>query len=210
MRRFDSDPRLQSFPLVTKSAAQVARKSSSRSSVRASGNIFPRAEQNDFRRASSRSYFLTTPADTFSVRFPGLSARVITILIGIQLYFVMYMKQLSSRLMPDDPGWDVPWMTMDQSMLARTMLFVSLVLLPGFAALFVMVQVATQLFRNSSFWHPRTLFNNISVPSRAQLVLMLVGFFVSLCLSILCWKYRPKLTEPVAPSEVLEDQGSGI
>ena len=39
---------------------------------------------------------------------------------------------------------------------------------------------------------------------------MLIGFVVSVILSFLCWEYRPKLTEPVAPPEVLEDQGSGI
>lgn len=75
----------------------------------------------------------TEAFEAFGFKFKGeqVTRWGIILLIGVQLYLVMYLKQLSGKLKPDDPGWDLPWMAMDQSLLARVMLFVSMVLLPN-------------------------------------------------------------------------------
>jgi hypothetical protein len=41
----------------------------------------------------------------------------------------------SRKLKPEDPGWDVPWIGMDSSQLSKTILYVSLVVLPCIAAI---------------------------------------------------------------------------
>ena len=37
------------------------------------------------------------------------------ILLGVQIYLLSFLKQLSGKLGPDDAGWDVPWVGMDQT-----------------------------------------------------------------------------------------------
>lgn len=109
----------------------------------------------------------------------------IVLLLGVQLYMVMYLRQFGRKLSYDDPGWDMPWMAMDQSMLARTMFFISLVLLPACAALVVVLEAERR-------------------SSRAEMILMPLGLVASVVLSVLSWKYRPVPTEPVAPSQLFE------
>lgn len=109
----------------------------------------------------------------------------IVLLLGMQLYMVMYLRQFGRKLNYDDPGWDMPWMAMDQSMLARTMLFISLVLLPSCAALVVVIQAERS-------------------GQRVEMILMPLGLLASVALSVLSWKFRPKLTEPVAPAQLFE------
>ena len=109
----------------------------------------------------------------------------IVVLLGVQLYLVMYLRQFSKKLNYDDPGWDMPWMAMDQSMLARTMLFISLVLLPTCAALVVVIQAERS-------------------GQRVEMILMPLGLVASLVLAVLSWQFRPKLTEPVAPAQLFE------
>ena len=143
--------------------------------------------------------------EAFGVKFPSeqVTGWGMIALIGVQVYMVMYLKLLSNKLRPDDPGWDVPWMAMDQSMIARIMLFVSLVFLPTCTALLVMVQAALQV-SDSWTWRIVNIFKSLEKTDRAELLLMLVGFCASVTLSILSWKYRPKLTEPSASAQLFE------
>jgi len=52
-------------------------------------------------------------------------------LIAVQIYFLMYLRRLFDKLKPDDPGWDVPWIAMDQSAFAVFMYLLTVVLLPA-------------------------------------------------------------------------------
>src|SRR5262249_32278946 len=84
--------------------------------------------------------------DVFGIKFPSeqVTRWGIIVLIGVQLYFLMYLMRLSNKLRGDDPGWDVPWMAMDPSWLARTLLFVSVLCLPIFAAFLVAVRAVSE------------------------------------------------------------------
>src|SRR5215471_7320028 len=93
-------------------------------------------------------------------------------------YMAMYLIRLSNKLRPDDPGWDVP-LAMEQSLLARISLFVSVVSLPVYAALALQIRAPFRWGENNF-----------------EIVVMLVGLIVSLTLSVLSWKYRPRLNEP--------------
>lgn len=143
--------------------------------------------------------------DAFGVKFPTeqITRWGIILLIGVQLYFLMYLRRFSNKLKSEDPAWDVPWMAMDQSRLARILLFVSVLCLPIYAACLVAVKaiqdfprepipyVIHSIFVTANLWHLRHFWS-------------VIVFLVSVSLSVQCWRYRPRLTEPVAPSQMFE------
>lgn len=131
------------------------------------------------------------PFEAFGLKIPGNRIAVwgIVVLVSVQLYFVMYLRRLSNKLQPDDPGWDVPWMAMDESKFARAMLFVSVVLLPAGATFVV---IAREMRAGSS--RSEDIEGNI----------VMCGFLLSWVLDLLSWRYRPKLREPSVPSQLFE------
>jgi hypothetical protein len=141
--------------------------------------------------------------EAFGVKFPSeqVTRWRIVVLTGVQLYLLMYLRQLFNRLKPDDPGWDVPWMAMDQSLLARIMLFSSFCVLPFVAALGLLLQAKLQLFPEGWIsWHGPQIHRSEVI----QILLMIAGLCVSVTLAILSWKYRPRLSQPVAPAQLFE------
>jgi hypothetical protein len=140
--------------------------------------------------------------DAFGIKFPSeqVTRWGIIVLVGVQLYFLMYLRLLSSKLKRDDPAWNVPWMAMDQSWLARAMLLASVSCLPIYAACLVAVRALSQR-PSEKLW---TVIRSTNSALIRQNVWVLFGFVVSVILSILCWKHRPKLTEPVANPQVFE------
>lgn len=128
--------------------------------------------------------------EAFGIKFPSelVTRWGFVLLIGVQLYLFMYLRRLSDNLDPEDPGWDSPWFAMDTSWLARSLLFVSLVVLPSVTELEMMVRSFT-LKSHHPFLDMYPVF---------------MAFCISVGLSILCWKYRPKLTEAVAPAQLFE------
>jgi hypothetical protein len=131
------------------------------------------------------------PFEAFGLKIPESRIAVwgIVILISIQLYFVMYMRRLSNKLKPDDPGWDVPWMAMDQSILARAMLFVSIVVLPA-CATFAVIAHAME--------------SGNSRGENIEAIVVTCGFLLSWVLDYLSWRYRPKLRAPSVPPQLFE------
>lgn len=146
--------------------------------------------------------------DAFGIKFPSeqVTRWGIIVLIGVQLYFLMYLRRLSNKLEKDYPAWDVPWMAMDQSRLARAMLFASVLCLPIYAAFLVAVRAMADRPGEKVL----SIVRSLHLALIKQNVWVLIGFVVSVSLSILCWTYRPKLKQPDVPPEALEDQGSGI
>jgi hypothetical protein len=135
--------------------------------------------------------------EAFGIKFPGdqVARWGIVVLIGVQLYLLLYLRRLSGKLKPEDPGWDVPWMAMDQSLFARIMFFVSLVVLPGCSAFLVIARAGWPLVSEGWPSDPSDLW---------QLLLTLAGVTLSAALSVVSWIYRPKLSQPVAPSQLFE------
>jgi hypothetical protein len=111
------------------------------------------------------------------------------------------LRRLNTKLKPDDPGWDMPWMAMDRSRLARSTLFITLVLLPLAASVYVLVRAESQLVPNG--WR-RFMTEPPSLGNAVQVVVILIAFCASVTFSILSWKYRPTLSEPVAPPQFFE------
>lgn len=146
--------------------------------------------------------------EAFGIKIPSneITSWGIIALIGVQLYLLMYLKRLSNKLKPDDPGWDVPWMAMDESRMARTMLFVSLVLLPFAAALFIFSVPLKGLVGSTSI-SLASVYNSLRLlPWSLRVRDAFIG--LSCCLSVWlglqCWKNRPTVCNPVAPKQLFE------
>jgi hypothetical protein len=115
------------------------------------------------------------------------------IIIGIQIYLLIFLKQLSGKLRSDDPGWDVPWVGMDMSRFAKSVFLVTLVILPitAVALLNGRAYVAWRKILSPDKGWPRFL-DRVEPYSLGLIVV------ASVCLGILSWHYRPKL-EPQEP-----------
>ena len=72
---------------------------------------------------SFEAFGIKMPADTV-IRFG------ILLILAVQLYFAIHLSELSTRLRADDPGWEVAWIGVYQHKLAKSVYFVSVLLLP--------------------------------------------------------------------------------
>jgi hypothetical protein len=74
----------------------------------------------------------TDSFEIFGVKFPVESASRwgIVLILGIQLYLWIHLYEVSPRLKEGDPGWDVAWIGVYQSVPAKILFFASTALLP--------------------------------------------------------------------------------
>ena len=126
------------------------------------------------------------------------------IVLGVQIYFLLFLKQLESRLTPEDAGWDVPWIGIDQTKLGQYILFLTMVVLPC-AALAVLgghaILSVTADYRDAAghFWHwPPSILGKIAV--------ILVALGAATVLAAFSWKYRPQ----IAPEPELPEYPDGL
>jgi hypothetical protein len=110
------------------------------------------------------------------------------LVLSVQLYFFIYLRQVAGKLRPDDPGWDVPWVSMDTSRLSKTVVFVSLVVLPVAATALLGVQ-AFLVWRKTAW--PYEGWSRLLHPSEP--FALGIAVIASICLGILSWRYRPKV-----------------
>jgi hypothetical protein len=132
--------------------------------------------------------------EAFGMKFPSGQITIwgSAILLSIQLYLFLYLKQLSGRLRSDDPGWDIPWIGMDHEFLwTRLVFFVTLVPLPCVAIAALGVRSARQMTldhwaQTGMHWYAdRMVFAKI---------LGLSAFLVfSVILAAWSWKCRPRI-----------------
>jgi hypothetical protein len=114
------------------------------------------------------------------------------LVVSVQFYFLIYLRRLNGKLRPDDPGWDVPWVGMDDATASQAIMFCSMVLLPIVAMVLLGYQsIRAKRFLSDIVWIRRTEYFGLAY-----------AIVASICLGVLSWKYRPKLEpqEPPAPS----------
>jgi hypothetical protein len=70
--------------------------------------------------------------EIFSVKFPveAASRWGIVLILGIQIYLWIHLYEVSPKLKEGDPGWDVAWIGVYQSVPARILFFASTCSLP--------------------------------------------------------------------------------
>jgi hypothetical protein len=137
--------------------------------------------------------------EAFGMKFPAGKVTVwgFILILGVQLYFFVYLRQLSGKLRADDAGWDVPWVGMDTSALSRAMLVSTLVFLPP-TAMALLGSQAFVVWRKTPLpldgWHRWSL--------GSEPYAFALGLIASFFLGVFSWRYRPrvKAEEPVAAS----------
>lgn len=153
--------------------------------------------------------------EAFGLKFPAGQITVWgdVLLLGVQLYFLIYLRQLSGKLNADDAGWDVPWIGMNSSALSAVICFFTFAVLPVFTAICVGWQGAIRayigyLYRTDNrFWfHLRSMPWTWHYSAHVKVALLILAVFGSGYLGILCWKYRPQIAPepPSCPAQMFE------
>jgi hypothetical protein len=150
--------------------------------------------------------------EAFGMKFPIAQVTLwgTVVLLGVQLYFFLYLKQLSGKLGPDDPGWDIPWISMDQSFLAQAIFFTTVIVLPVIAMLLLGGRGSLQLtagYRVSDSWHLQVKIKDWEWTVRLGVAAYLLASIAALTLGIASWTFRPRLspkTEQHCPAQLFE------
>jgi hypothetical protein len=166
----------------------------SQSSRNGSAEVIIRRISNMYDLAKGTEVF-----EAFGMKFP--SAQVtwwgIFLLLSIQIYFLTYLRSLYDKLQPDDPGWDVPWIGMDQSTLSKRIFFFTLVLLPCMAVALLAGHRVWQLLDSGDTTVHSVLENRGSDFSGLFTWLKFLSFttlfLAAVLLARLSWKYRPRV-----------------
>jgi hypothetical protein len=147
--------------------------------------------------------------EAFGMKFPAgqITLWGDILLLSVQLYFLVYLRQLSGKLKPEDAGWDVPWIGMNSSVTAKAISYLSFVILPVVTAICVGWQGAVRasigyLYRTDQwFWfhlraNPWTWHYTVPL----EVFLLILAALASGYLGLLSWKYRPQIApEPPKP-----------
>ena len=134
--------------------------------------------------------------EAVGIKFPATQVTVagILVILSIQFYLLIYLRQLSGKLMLGDPGWDVPWIGMNQSRAARIALFVTLVVLPIFTVLLLGGHSLLHRIHAGSFLVPREqIVRFLEGKTGMNALGLLLAVATCTLLSILCWRWRPKI-----------------
>lgn len=129
--------------------------------------------------------------EAFGVKFPADQIRFWgdALILSIQLYLALCLRRLSGELRIDDAGWEVGWLAMDSSLMSRTLLFNTLVILPCCAVIMISEQALTRFSSEYT-----------SVHVLGIKILSFVAVLASGYLGLLSWKYRPQIApEPPEP-----------
>jgi hypothetical protein len=126
--------------------------------------------------------------EAFGLKFPAdlvIAGGMISILC-VQLYFFVYLRRLRGKLKQSDAGWDVPWIGMDCTALARIIFLGTVSVLPPLS---MSILIASE-GRFSRLY----LLGVIPGWDRFKWLVALAVVGISVSLSILCWRNRPQLT----------------
>lgn len=157
-------------------------------------------------------------AETFEALGVKLPAEQITtvgllLILAVQLYLFLCVRQYSAPVPANDPIWNVPWMGMDQSPPGRSVFFLSLALATA-AVTALATNAMINLLGNDSAWSWRVWNSEgMMLRNRARVLGEAALFLSAICLSIFfsiaSWMSRPKcsLADPtIKPERVKEGE----
>jgi len=141
--------------------------------------------------------------EAFGMKFPVAQITVwgTVILLGIQLYFFVYLRQLSEKLGSNYPTPDTPWMFLDRSRLARVICFATATILPVIAMLSLGCRASLRL--TAGYWAPDSWHLLVRIGSWDhvvffQIFVYLLATVFSTMLAILSWLWRPGVRQGTA------------
>lgn len=81
----------------------------------------------------------TESFEAFGLKVPAQTTTLwgALLIIGVQLYFLAHLTELSHKLQETDPGWEVAWVGTYRHFLARALLWASALILPVVATIVV-------------------------------------------------------------------------
>jgi len=131
--------------------------------------------------------------EAFGVKFPTgqISGWGIVVLLSIQCYFYIYLKQRSGALGLDDPVWDVPWIGMDRSPLAEAIYGFTVVIVPIIAIALLHAQILFSGWNETWkvwLWDRRFAWDYKGI---VEVIVLIFALAVSCLLSRAAWRYRP-------------------
>ena len=136
--------------------------------------------------------------EVWGVKIPAgqLTLGGICLVLSIQFYLLIYLKALNGRLRRSDVGWDVPWIGMDTSRLARSALFLSLTILPFITICMV---ITHGIFNRPPHFSGQSYAGLPELTFRhfAQSACVFAAI-VSLTFGIASWRFRPKSEKSAA------------
>lgn len=137
--------------------------------------------------------------EVFGMKFPAnqITTWGTVLVLAVQLYFLIYLRQLRGKLRADDLGWDVPWIGMDESAIGRVALFCTVVLLPCLAVGLLGWQGSLAVSR--SYWESTEHFVRFTIQLwkwdrwvLAKVFTMMLALVAAIYLSVQSWANRPK------------------
>jgi hypothetical protein len=132
--------------------------------------------------------------EMFGVKFPAdqITFWGAACLVACQIYFCLYLKQRVGNLSHDADAWQVPWIGMDHSIMARILFFVTLVLIPASAILLLCGRASGLVEEWNGGLNPWR-WDWTGEWSWGVLVRLETAIAVSMYLGLLSWKYRPSI-----------------
>lgn len=123
--------------------------------------------------------------EAVGIKFPADNATRwgILVIIGLQVYFWIHLRERSPKLHRSDPGWEVAWIGVYPSKYAKAAMFVSTCLLPPAAA----AALGVRGLQISSF--------GLDCSSWPYWCLLLGGTLCASVLGYLAWKELPRTNQ---------------
>jgi hypothetical protein len=119
--------------------------------------------------------------EAFGIKVPSAVVMRFGILlvIAVQVYFLTHLVELSKRLSPTDPGWEVAWVGVYDHVVARLVYFCTIAVLPVLSIVVLGKRGLTQL------------------PSPESWVILVAVTVLALCLAFWIWRKTPRRTSAV-------------
>lgn len=133
------------------------------------------------------------------LKIPSEQLRTVGIIavLGIQLYLLILLRELSHKLHLDDSGWDVPWIGMFSSPLAQFATWLSVIVCPIIAVVFLALHGYRQYVPGTD-----PLYRGLRHPAA---LLYAASPVISCVLAWFSWIYQPKM---VAPLDIAKAEAS--
>ena len=133
------------------------------------------------------------------VPLPLLTSWGIIVVLSVQLYFFLHLREFHAKIKPHDTGWDVPWIGAYSSGLSRSVYFTT-ILMPTIAVALLASRASLErahAFVGENSWDDKSLV-------LATIGLLALSVSLAAWLSWLTWKHRLTAIQPPRPKTSAE------
>jgi hypothetical protein len=131
--------------------------------------------------------------EAFGLKIPvaQLTFWGIVVVLSVQLYFLLHLREFHAKIRPRDTGWDVPWIGVYPSVLSRAVYFTTTTVMPVVAVALLAYRATVsrvQAFVHANRWDIRSLIV-------LEIALLVFSAVMSALLSWVAWKHSPTLVD---------------